>query len=146
MPRKLFSTLTRAAAAASLIFGTAFAAPSPVESAARPPAAPQCKRQDTVVVKPLRFQRGRTTAVLKDAVRLCTSHEYRLRASAGQTMSVNLAAGRRTSLTVYAPASGIIEGADGVKSWSGELPETGEYVINVGTDATAAYTLEVTIR
>ena len=40
----------------------------------------------------------------------------------------------------------IIEGADGVKDWEGSLPETGQYIIHVGTDVTAAYTLEVTIR
>ncbi len=140
LKRKLFGALTRAAAAASLAFGAAFVAPPRAES-----AAPQCRRQDTVVVKPLRFRRGRTTAVLKDTVRLCTSHEYRLRANAGQRMSVHLAAGRRTSFTLQSP-SGTVEGADGVNDWSGELPESGEYVIIIGTDATAAYTLEITIR
>jgi hypothetical protein len=144
LKQKLFGTLTRAAAAASLALGAAFVAPPRAESAA--PAAPQCKRQDTVVVKPLRFGRGRTTAVVKDTVRLCTSHEYRLRANAGQRMSVHLVAGRRTSFTVYTPAGDTPEGADGANDWNGELPESGEYLISIGTDATAAYTLEVTIR
>jgi hypothetical protein len=109
-------------------------------------AAAQCRGTDRVIPKQVRFQRGRTTAVIKDTVRLCTGHEYRLRASAGQTMSVHLATGKRTSFTVYTPAGDTPDGADGVKDWSGELPETGEYIINIGTDATAAYTLEVTIR
>ena len=109
-------------------------------------AAAQCRGTDRVIPKQVRFQRGRTTAVIKGTVRLCTGHEYRLRASAGQTMSVHLATGKRTSFTVYTPAGDTPDGADGVKDWSGELPETGEYIINIGTDATAAYTLEVTIR
>jgi len=106
----------------------------------------QCRGTDRVIPKQIRFPRGRTTAVIKDTVRLCTSHEYTLRASAGQTMSLNLATGKRTSFTLSAPSGDTLEGADGVKNWSGELPETGDYVISIGTDATAAYTLEVTIR
>lgn len=107
-------------------------------------AAPQCRGTDRIVEKRIRFARGRTTAVIKDTVRLCTGHEYRLRARAGQTMSINLAAGRRTGLTVRTPSGEAL--VDGGKDWSGELPEGGEYVIEVGTDATARYTLEVTIR
>ncbi|HLM58622.1 MAG TPA: hypothetical protein VK422_21135 [Pyrinomonadaceae bacterium] len=105
----------------------------------------QCRGTDRAVTKQLRFARGRTTAVVRDRVRLCTSHEFVLRARGGQTMSVHLATGRKTSFTLQSP-SGTVEGADGVKDWSGELPESGDYVIIIGTDATAAYTLEVTIR
>ncbi len=109
-------------------------------------AALQCRGTDRTVPKQIRFARGRTTAVIKDTVRLCTSHEYRLRARAGQTMTLHLATGSRTSFTLYTPTGDTPDGADGTKDWSGELPETGEYTLNVGTDATAAYTLEVTIR
>lgn len=109
-------------------------------------AAAQCRGIDRVIPKQVRFGRGRTTAVIKDTVRLCTSHEYTLRAKAGQSMSLNLATGRRTSFTLRSPSGDTLEGADGVKDWSGELPETGDYVVSIGTDATAAYTLEVTIR
>ena len=137
---KLFRVPAALTAALLLAFGPAAVAP------ASSAPSPQCRRQDTIVVKPLRFARGRTTAVIRDTIRVCFSHEYRLRARAGQTMSVNLATGRRTSLTVSAPTAGTLEGADGVKTWSGELPEDGEYSIQIGTDATAAYTLEVTIR
>jgi hypothetical protein len=110
------------------------------------PAAVQCPGTDRNVPKQLRFARGRTTAVIKDTVRLCTAHEYNLRAAGGQTMTVHLATGRRTSFSIYAPTGDIVEGADGVKDWEGSLPESGQYIIHVGTDATAAYTLEVTIR
>ena len=61
-------------------------------------------------------------------------------------MTLHLATGKRTSFTLSAPSGDTLEGADGVKDWSGELPETGDYVIQIGTDTTAAYTLEVTIR
>ena len=114
-------------------------------ASARTPAAAQCRHADQTIPKQIKFARGRTTAVIKDTVRLCTSHEYTLRARAGQTMSIHLATGKRTSFTLQSPA-GTIEDADGVKDWSGDLPETGDYTISIGTDATAAYTLEVTIR
>jgi hypothetical protein len=119
---------------------------SPSSAGARASASvAQCRGTDRVITRQVKFARGRTTTVIKDTVRLCTSHEWVLRARRGQTMSVHLATGKKTSFTVQSP-SGTIEDADGVKDWSGELPETGDYVINVGTDATAAYTLEVTIR
>ncbi len=60
-------------------------------------------------------------------------------------MSVHLATGSKTSFTILPPTTEL-EGADGVKDWQGELPDTGEYTITIGTDATAKYTLEVTIR
>ena len=125
--------------AAGLVAANAGVAP-------RATAAPlQCRGTDRAITKQLRFARGRTTAVVKDTVRLCTSHEFVLRARGGQTMSINLVTGRKTSFTLQSP-SGTVEGADGVKDWSGELPESGDYVLIIGTDATAAYTLEVTIR
>ena len=108
--------------------------------------AAQCRGTDRIIPKQIRFPRGRTTAVIKETIRLCTGHEYRLRARAGQMMTLNLATGKRTSFTLSAPSGDTVEGADGVNDWSGELPQTGDYIINIGTDATASYTLEVTIR
>ena len=117
-----------------------------VTSTTGAPTAAQCRGTDRTIPKTIRFARGRTTAVVKDTVRLCTSHEYHLRARAGQTMSIHLATGKRTSFTLLTPSGDTVPDADGVKDWSGELQDNGEYVINIGTDATAAYTLEVTIR
>jgi hypothetical protein len=105
--------------------------------------AGQCQGTDVPVRKELRFGRGRTTAVVRDRIKLCTSHDYYLRARRGQRMSVHLVAGKKTSFAVYAPTDRI---SDGAWDWSGELPEDGEYQISIGTDVTARYTLEVTIR
>ena len=106
----------------------------------------QCRGTDRTIPKTIRFARGRTTAVVKETIKLCTSHEYHLRARQGQTMSIHLATGKRTSFTLLTPSGDTVADADGVKDWSGELMDNGDYVINIGTDATAAYTLEVTIR
>src|SRR5215207_3273793 len=103
---------------AASVFGAG--APAGVTTTAAAAAA-QCRGTDRIIPKQVRFPRGRT-------------------------MTVHLATGNRTSFTVNTPAGDTPEGADGAKDWSGELPETGDYTINIGTDATAAYTLEVTIR
>lgn len=82
----------------------------------------------------------------KKQIRKGTSHQYRLRAREGQNMTVILKTGKQTSFTVFAPTTGIIEGADGETMWRGMLSETGEFLIVIGTDVTANYTLEVWIK
>ena len=96
--------------------------------------------------KTVRFQREKSSAVLTGKITRGATHQYRLRAKAGQEMAVVLKTGNRTSFTIYNLNAGILEGADGVKQTLVELPETGEYVIEIGTDATANYTLEITIH
>ncbi len=103
--------------------------------------------QDRVTVdRAIRFQRGKISATTSGRVLRGTSHIYRVRARAGQQMAVVIKTGNRTSFTISARRAGILEGADGVQQTLVELPETGEYAIQIGTDATANYTLEVTIK
>jgi hypothetical protein len=103
--------------------------------------------QDRVTVdRRIRFRRGSISTVLSGRVARGTSHIYRVRARAGQEMAVVLNTGDDTSFTISGWSSGILEGADGVRQTVVELPETGEYVIQIGTDVTADYTLEVTIN
>lgn len=103
--------------------------------------------QDRVTVnRSLRFARGANSATVKGRIARGTSHIYRVRARAGQQMAVVLRTGNQTSLTVSGWNSGILEGADGVRETVVDLPETGEYTIQIGTDATASYTLEITIE
>jgi hypothetical protein len=60
-------------------------------------------------------------------------------------MTVMLRTKGRASLTLYTPDSRV-EDAGGVTEWRGELPQSGEYLIQVATDDAVAYTLEVWIR
>jgi hypothetical protein len=104
-------------------------------------------QQDRVTVdRQIRFSRGSISAVVSGRIARGTSHIYRVRARAGQEMAVVLNTGDNTSFTVSGWNSGILEGADGVRQTVVELPETGEYVIQIGTDETADYSLEVTIN
>ena len=102
---------------------------------------------DRVTVdRQIRFARGSISAVVTGRIARGTSHIYRVRARAGQEMAVVLNTGDNTSFTISGWNSGILEGADGVRQTVVELPETGEYVIQIGTDETANYSLEVTIN
>lgn len=101
----------------------------------------------TTLTRKVIFPKGRTTAVLKASIKKGTNHHYLLRAREGQTMTVHLAA-KQCGFTIYKPNGGeAVEDADGATDWSGALPESGEYIIEVATDARLTpYTLEVTIR
>ena len=103
--------------------------------------------QDRVTIdRQVRFARGASSTVISGRIARGTSHIYRVRARAGQEMAVVLDTGDETSFTISGWNSGILEGADGVRQTVVELPETGEYVIQIGTDATADYSLEITIN
>src|SRR5215207_1921084 len=106
---------------AASVFGAG--APAGVTATAAPAAA-QCRGTDRIIGKQLRFARGRTTAVIKDAVRLCTMHEYYFRARAGQQMTAHLVTGNRTSMTLFTENGETV--FDGTKDFEGELPEGGQ--------------------
>ena len=105
----------------------------------------------TGLSKRVRFPRGGTTAILKNSVVRGTVDRYTLGARAGQKMTVSITAvERNAAFTIYAPSGATLEGAgegqDATK-WNGELPENGDYVIEVGgTRGNTTYTLKVTVR
>lgn len=94
----------------------------------------------------VRFARGRTTTVIKDAVVRATTDHYLLRARAGQTLIVHITSLEDNAVfDVVAPGRRTL--ATETTDWTGELPRSGDYVISVGgTRGNATYTLEVTIR
>lgn len=105
----------------------------------------QTRVQDREVRQEIRFARGAHSKIIKKQIRRGVSHTYTLRAKRGQRMQVVLTTRGETSFTVYSP-SGIVDEADGVKNWRGDLTESGEYQITIGTDSTTNYTLEVAIK
>lgn len=94
----------------------------------------------------VRFARGRTTTVIKDAVVRGTRDRYVLRARRGQTLIVHITSLEDNAVfDVHAPGRRTL--AQETTDWEGELPRTGNYIISVGgTRGNATYTLEVTIR
>ena len=101
------------------------------------------------VVRRIKFAPGRTTAVLRGSVHRGLSHDYLLKARAGQNMTVHLVADGQVSFDLFSPGRTDLL-AEYSKDWSGELPQSGDYRINVLPDTTTerniSYTLEVTVR
>jgi hypothetical protein len=101
------------------------------------------------IIRRVNFPRGRTSVVLRGTVKRGLSHDYLLRARAGQTLTTHLTTkAGGMSLTILKP-----DGETWIydtKDWSGELPSTGTYRINVLPDTTTerptSYALEVMIR
>ncbi len=102
----------------------------------------QCPRMDKNVVKPLKLAQG--SATVRDTIRLCTSHVFKFRGTRGQQVNLKLTTGKKTSLTLMPPSGESL--VDGGLNWSGRLTESGNYEIQIGTDVTAAYVLEITIK
>jgi hypothetical protein len=103
------------------------------------------------ITKRVRFARGSTTATMKNSVVRGTRDIYLVGARAGQRMTVSITSAERNAVfAIYAPSNDTLEGASedqAVKNWSGELPESGDYKIEVGgTRGNATYTLKVTVR
>ncbi|SRR6266498_5231284 len=101
------------------------------------------------IVTRIKFARGRTTTVERGSVHRGMSHDYLLKAGAGQNMSVHLAARGGVCFDLFTP--GLADSlSDCSKDWSGDLPRSGDYRINVLPDTTTErsipYTLEVTVR
>jgi hypothetical protein len=106
-------------------------------------------QKGTSIVTRIKFPRGRTTTVERGSVHRGMSHDYLLKASARQSMTVHLAARGGVCFDLYTPSlSNSL--AQCSKDWSGELPRSGDYRINVLPDTTTErsipYTLEVTVR
>ena len=106
-------------------------------------------QKGTSIVTRIKFPRGRTTTVERGSVHRGMSHDYLLKASAGQTMTVHLAARSGVCFDLYTPR--LTDSlAQCSKDWSGELPRSGDYRINVLPDTTTErsipYTLELTVR
>jgi hypothetical protein len=103
------------------------------------------------ITKRVRFARGSTSATVKNSVVRGTRDRYLIGAQAGQKMTVSITSvERNAAFAIYAPSHDTLEGAGEdreVRSWSGNLPESGDYLIEVGgTRGNATYTLKVTVR
>ena len=108
-------------------------------------------QKGTHVTRRVNFQPGSNSIVVKGRARWGTSYVYLLRARAGQTLTVHLEG--VPVVRIIAPGAKdyqALPGGDIVKDWSGKLPETGDYRIDVGHTndeyATAPYKLEIRVE
>lgn len=105
----------------------------------------------------VKFPPGRTTVVLNGRTTGGPSESggmdpvgYILGARKGQTMTLHLTSAKKNALFgLYAPGMDLVEGAQSVSDWSGELPKNGDYEIIVFPEdekTNTTFTLEITIR
>ena len=104
------------------------------------------------VRKRIKFPRGSTSTVINNAVLRDEIDQYILNARAGQKMKVDISSIEdNASFQITRPdKTQLLPGAgfdDDAKHWSGELPDSGDYTIEVApTRGNATYRLKVEIR
>jgi len=119
-------------------------------------AGPRAFAADSVESRPLQFAKGASSATVKGSITGYQVVDYKLRARAGQSMSVKLTT-RNTAnyFNVLPPGSNdvaIFVGSTGGNEWTGQLAADGEYAIRVylmrsaaRRNESASYTLSVGI-
>lgn len=91
---------------------------------------------DKVTTVPVKFARGASSATMQGSFSGYDSVEYTLSAKAGQTMTVKVTGSTNANFNVFAPgakpgeAESLSQGNMG-SSWSGRLPATGAYTVQV---------------
>jgi hypothetical protein len=90
---------------------------------------------DGIVTKPLQFAKGASSATVKGTLKGDQTIDYKLRARAGQTMSVSLKTSNGANyFNVLPPGSNdvaVFVGSTGGNDWTGQLTADGEYKIRV---------------
>ncbi|MFQ3580292.1 MAG: hypothetical protein SNJ67_09755 [Chloracidobacterium sp.] len=106
--------------------------------------------------KRVKFPKGQTSVILKGRTTGGPSESggmnpvaYVFRARRGQHLTLRLTSARKHAVFgLYAPGMELVEGAQGVTDWSGELPATGDYEIIVFPEderTNTTFALEITI-
>ncbi|MGH9903558.1 MAG: hypothetical protein ACRD68_17265 [Pyrinomonadaceae bacterium] len=129
--------------------GTSFLTLSLVLVAAAPRMSAQAAGKQRI-----RFARGSTTATVKGVVRGDRGVVYVLGARKGQTLTAKISGStpnNDVAFSIDTPAGKSLMGAEGDdygNQWRGELPETGDYRIEIGTieSESSRYTLTVTVE
>lgn len=99
--------------------------------------------------KIVRFERGKYSAVLKNAVVRGTENRYIFRARKGQIMSVRITSVENNArfIVYFSGEQESLENSKEASRWTGKLSDDNDYVIVVApTRGNATYTLTVSIR
>ena len=104
-------------------------------------------------IQRVKFQRGKTTTVIRGVARTPGIYEWVVRAKAGQHMTVHLTSSNKgVELSIFAPKDENSEDYPlGVYDWEGDLNTSGDYKIILinnreGGPRNPTYTLEVAVR
>lgn len=95
----------------------------------------------------VQFKRGMSSTTLKGTASLALPDILLVGASAGQTMTVQLTTAQRSiRFSVMSPKTESLV-TDGRRSWTGPLPESGDYTILVDADEKGgSYSMTITIK
>ena len=100
------------------------------------------------VVRRINFPRGQTSAEVQGSLRRGASHDYLVRGRRGQGMAVRITCEGEMGFQIITPSGQYL--SDFTVEWTGSLPQSGDYRINVLPDPTTnrslRYTLEVIIE
>lgn len=99
----------------------------------------------------IKFARGKSSATVAHAVLRDEVIKHLVRAGEGQRMTVKISAIEdNAAFIITTPSGEFLAGAgefDDQTSWSGALPESGDYTIEVGsTRGNATYRLTVAVK
>src|ERR671927_737672 len=106
---------------------------------------------DTGETKPasrrVQFRRGSSSTTIQGKVSLVLPDTLIVGARAGQTMTVQLTAPSKSvkfMLMTYKTTQSL---ADNTRSWTGTLPETGDYIILIdGDERGSTYSMTISIK
>jgi hypothetical protein len=95
----------------------------------------------------VQFKRGKSSTTVQGKASIAMPDTYLVGARAGQVMTVALTAPRRSvRFLVMSPTTQSLV-ADNSRSWTGTLPETGDYTILVDADADGgSYSMTISIK
>lgn len=94
----------------------------------------------------IQFKKGTNSAEIKGGVARGTVNTYLIKAKQGQKMNIKIQSPENNAVfNIINPKTKTI--VKEAKSWSGELSQTGDYEIAVGTErGGASYTMSVSIE
>ena len=105
-------------------------------------------QRGTSIVRRINFPRGQTSAEVRGSLQRGTSHDYLVRARRGQGMAVRIICQGEMGFQIITPSGQYL--SDFTVEWTGRLPQSGDYRINVlpdpSTNRTLRYTLEVIVE
>ena len=95
----------------------------------------------------VQFRRGASSATVQSRVSLELSDTWRVSARAGQVMTVEITSPRNAVKFMLMTSKTTVSLADNTRSWTGTLPETGDYLILVESgDKPSTYSMTITIK
>jgi len=95
----------------------------------------------------VQFKRGMSSTTVQGKVSIALPDTLIVGARAGQVMSVQLTAPGKAVRFMLMTAKTTTSLADNTRSWTGTLPETGDYIIIVDADAKAStYSMTISIK